>query len=50
VTVGAQIFRAEGVLGLYKGFVPSYLRLGSASVVVFMLYEQLRCLAGIPTL
>jgi hypothetical protein len=30
----AQIFMAEGVLGLYKGFVPSYLRLGSASVVV----------------
>lgn len=64
-----QISAAEGLAGLYKGFVPSYLRLGSASVVacitspcasprclpgiyaqVFMLYEQLRTLTGIPTI
>jgi len=42
------IARAEGIAGLYKGFWPSYLRMGSATVIVFVLFEQLRKLVGIP--
>ncbi|XP_072183120.1 putative mitochondrial transporter UCP3 isoform X2 [Excalfactoria chinensis] len=32
----------DGVAGLYKGFVPSFLRLGSWNVVMFISYEQLQ--------
>ncbi len=27
-------FSAEGIAGLYKGFWPSYLRMGSATVII----------------
>lgn len=45
-----MIVRAEGMAGLYKGFVPSYIRLGSATVMFLMLYEQLRRLCNLPTM
>ncbi|XP_048797834.1 mitochondrial uncoupling protein 3-like [Lagopus muta] len=32
----------DGIAGLYKGFVPSFLRLGSWNVVMFISYEQLQ--------
>ncbi|NWY74597.1 UCP2 protein, partial [Erithacus rubecula] len=32
----------DGPAGLYKGFVPSFLRLGSWNVVMFVCYEQLQ--------
>ncbi|NXL50823.1 UCP3 protein, partial [Podilymbus podiceps] len=32
----------DGLAGLYKGFVPSFLRLGSWNVVMFVTYEQLQ--------
>ncbi|OWK51509.1 putative mitochondrial transporter UCP3 isoform X1 [Lonchura striata] len=32
----------DGPTGLYKGFVPSFLRLGSWNVVMFVSYEQLQ--------
>ncbi|NXB73349.1 UCP3 protein, partial [Donacobius atricapilla] len=32
----------DGLAGLYKGFVPSFLRLGSWNVVMFVSYEQLQ--------
>ncbi|KAM6316983.1 putative mitochondrial transporter UCP3 [Aegotheles albertisi] len=32
----------DGLSGLYKGFVPSFLRLGSWNVVMFISYEQLQ--------
>ncbi|XP_065514671.1 putative mitochondrial transporter UCP3 isoform X1 [Caloenas nicobarica] len=32
----------DGVAGLYKGFVPSFLRLGSWNIVMFISYEQLQ--------
>ncbi|PKK23941.1 mitochondrial uncoupling protein 3 [Columba livia] len=32
----------DGVTGLYKGFVPSFLRLGSWNIVMFTSYEQLQ--------
>jgi hypothetical protein len=33
------IARHEGPLGLYKGFVPSYIRLGMATVLFLLAYE-----------
>jgi len=45
-----KIGYAEGIPGLYKGFWPSYLRMGSATIIVFVLYEKLRWLVGIPGL
>uniref|UniRef100_A0A8C3U709 UCP3 protein n=1 Tax=Catharus ustulatus TaxID=91951 RepID=A0A8C3U709_CATUS len=33
----------DGPAGLYKGLVPSFLRLGSWNVVMFVTYEQLQC-------
>lgn len=32
----------EGTLAFYKGFMPSFLRLGSWNVVMFVTYEQLK--------
>eukprot|EP00698_Gefionella_okellyi_P002083 TRINITY_DN11961_c0_g1_i2.p1 TRINITY_DN11961_c0_g1~~TRINITY_DN11961_c0_g1_i2.p1 ORF type:complete len:313 (-),score=49.98 TRINITY_DN11961_c0_g1_i2:227-1165(-) len=46
----AMIVQHEGVRGLYKGFVPSYIRLGSATVLFLVLYEQLRRACAIPGL
>jgi solute carrier family 25 protein 14/30 len=34
----------EGPLALYKGFVPSYLRLGPWNIIFFVTYEQLKVL------
>eukprot|EP00735_Rhodelphis_limneticus_P010050 TRINITY_DN2910_c6_g1::TRINITY_DN2910_c6_g1_i20::g.3922::m.3922 TRINITY_DN2910_c6_g1::TRINITY_DN2910_c6_g1_i20::g.3922 ORF type:complete len:310 (+),score=43.09,sp/B0G143/UCPB_DICDI/45.16/6e-86,sp/B0G143/UCPB_DICDI/30.21/9e-10,Mito_carr/PF00153.22/2e-17,Mito_carr/PF00153.22/5.1e-23,Mito_carr/PF00153.22/2.4e-21,NifU/PF01106.12/4.4e+03,NifU/PF01106.12/0.28 TRINITY_DN2910_c6_g1_i20:544-1473(+) len=42
-----KILRYEGPLGLYKGFVPNYLRLGPHTIVTFVVYEQLRKVAGL---
>ncbi|NXJ08455.1 UCP3 protein, partial [Odontophorus gujanensis] len=38
----------DGIAGLYKGFVPSFLRLGSWNVVMFISYEQLQRVAALP--
>eukprot|EP01116_Phalansterium_solitarium_P023756 TRINITY_DN8492_c0_g1_i1.p1 TRINITY_DN8492_c0_g1~~TRINITY_DN8492_c0_g1_i1.p1 ORF type:complete len:310 (+),score=68.78 TRINITY_DN8492_c0_g1_i1:547-1476(+) len=45
-----KIVTSEGLFGLYKGFVPSYTRLGTCTVVALVVSEQLRILLGIPTL
>ncbi|NXY19324.1 UCP3 protein, partial [Atrichornis clamosus] len=37
----------DGPAGLYKGFVPSFLRLGSWNVVMFVSYEQLQRAAAL---
>jgi solute carrier family 25 uncoupling protein 27 len=42
---GVKIIRNEGVLSLYKGFVPAYLRLGPWQMVFFPLFEELNQLA-----
>jgi len=34
--------RREGPFAFYKGFMPSFLRLGSWNVVMFVTYEQLK--------
>uniref|UniRef100_A0A8D0DMC8 Uncoupling protein 2 n=1 Tax=Salvator merianae TaxID=96440 RepID=A0A8D0DMC8_SALMN len=36
------MLREEGPLAFYKGFTPSFLRLGSWNVVMFVTYEQLK--------
>uniref|UniRef100_A0A8C4R400 Uncoupling protein 2 n=1 Tax=Eptatretus burgeri TaxID=7764 RepID=A0A8C4R400_EPTBU len=36
------MFRTEGPTAFYKGFVPSFLRLGSWNIVMFVTYEQLK--------
>eukprot|EP00041_Stephanoeca_diplocostata_P039267 m.1605691 g.1605691 ORF g.1605691 m.1605691 type:complete len:146 (-) comp25359_c0_seq7:10467-10904(-) len=40
------VVTTEGVRGLYKGFFPSWLRLGPHTVVTFLVMEQLRAWAG----
>ncbi|XP_077307398.1 dicarboxylate carrier SLC25A8 [Lithobates pipiens] len=36
------MFQKEGPLAFYKGFMPSFLRLGSWNIVMFVTYEQLK--------
>ncbi|CAF3853376.1 unnamed protein product [Rotaria sp. Silwood2] len=38
--------RNEGFLALYKGFFPSWLRLGPWNIVFFIVFEQLKALNG----
>ncbi|KAM3836278.1 dicarboxylate carrier UCP2-like [Vipera latastei] len=42
VRCALTMLRAEGPLAFYKGFTPSFLRLGSWNVVMFVTYEQLK--------
>ncbi|XP_030829418.1 mitochondrial substrate carrier family protein ucpB-like [Strongylocentrotus purpuratus] len=39
--------KSEGLYGLYKGFFPNWLRIGPHTIISFILFEQLRRLAGI---
>ena len=41
-----KIVRQEGILGLYKGFVPNWMRIGPHTIVTFFVFEQLRYLFG----
>ena len=36
----------EGPLGLYKGFVPNWMRIGPHTIICFFVFEQLRRLVG----
>ncbi|XP_011406045.2 PREDICTED: kidney mitochondrial carrier protein 1-like [Amphimedon queenslandica] len=40
-----QTIKTEGFMALYKGFTPSYLRLGPWNIIFFMTYEQLQRLS-----
>lgn len=42
-----KAFRAEGLRGLYKGFLPNWLRIGPHTMVSFFIFEQLRAMVGI---
>ncbi|XP_071960467.1 mitochondrial substrate carrier family protein ucpB-like isoform X2 [Antedon mediterranea] len=42
-----KILRSEGIFGLYKGFIPNWLRLGPHTIISFYLFEQFRSMAGI---
>ncbi|KAK7486487.1 hypothetical protein BaRGS_00022288 [Batillaria attramentaria] len=37
-----QTVKTEGVMALYKGFIPNWLRLGPWNIIFFMTYEQLK--------
>lgn len=39
-----SIVRNEGVMALYKGFVPSFLRMGPWNCIFFLTYEKLKTL------
>lgn len=41
-----KIVREEGFMSLYKGFVPSYIRLSFCTSVFFIIYEELRSIVG----
>ena len=34
--------RNEGVMGLYRGFVPAFMRMGPWNIIFFLVYEQLK--------
>ncbi|XP_042354817.1 mitochondrial uncoupling protein 2 [Plectropomus leopardus] len=42
LSCAAAMMTKEGPLAFYKGFMPSFLRLGSWNVVMFVTYEQLK--------
>ncbi|CAM4355216.1 unnamed protein product [Caretta caretta] len=42
VSCALTMLRKEGPTAFYKGFMPSFLRLGSWNVVMFVTYEQLK--------
>lgn len=39
---GLLTFRNEGLFALYKGFVPSFMRMGPWNIIFFLVYEQLK--------
>lgn len=41
-----KIIRHEGILGLYKGFIPNWMRIGPHTIVTFFVFERLRQLVG----
>ena len=40
----------EGILGLYKGFIPNWMRIGPHTIITFLIFEQLRRFAGLKPL
>ncbi|ORY00067.1 mitochondrial carrier [Basidiobolus meristosporus CBS 931.73] len=45
-----QTVKYEGFLGLYRGFMMNWLRLGPHTIITFLIFEKLRHLAGIKPL
>eukprot|EP01025_Chloroclados_australasicus_P031009 TRINITY_DN3127_c0_g3_i3.p1 TRINITY_DN3127_c0_g3~~TRINITY_DN3127_c0_g3_i3.p1 ORF type:complete len:608 (-),score=45.67 TRINITY_DN3127_c0_g3_i3:490-2055(-) len=45
-----EIVRAEGMKGLFKGWLANYARLGPQTAIIFVVAEQLRQIAGLGTL
>lgn len=42
-----KTLRSEGLQGLYKGFVPVWMRIGPHTIITFFVFEQLRKSLGI---
>ncbi|XP_069142036.1 mitochondrial substrate carrier family protein ucpB-like isoform X2 [Argopecten irradians] len=42
-----KTLRSEGPLGLYKGFIPNWMRIGPHTTIAFFIFEQLRRIVGI---
>jgi len=45
-----DVMRFEGPFAFYKGFGMCWARLGTHTIVTYMIYEQLRLLAGVKPL
>lgn len=43
----AQIFKSNGPLGFYKGYVPAFVRLAPHTILMFVFLEQLRMRFGV---
>ena len=43
---GYVTVRTEGVRALYKGFVPSFMRMGPWNIIFFLVYEKLKALTA----
>lgn len=41
VDCAVQTVRNEGFLALYKGFIPTWVRMGPWNIIFFIIYEQL---------
>ena len=39
---GWSTLKSEGLSGLYRGFVPSFMRMGPWNIIFFLVYEQLK--------
>lgn len=37
-----QTVKYEGVIALYKGFVPTFVRMGPWNIIFFIIYERLK--------
>jgi solute carrier family 25 uncoupling protein 8/9 len=46
----ADLLRREGAAALFKGWSANYARLGPQTVIIFVVAEQLRGLAGLKAL
>ena len=42
IECGLATVKNEGMLGLYKGFVPAFTRMGPWNIIFFLVYEQLK--------
>ncbi|OTF72544.1 hypothetical protein BLA29_013524 [Euroglyphus maynei] len=42
-----DLYRSSGLRGFYKGFVPAFIRVGPHTILVFVIYEQLRIQFGV---
>ncbi|XP_033746008.1 mitochondrial substrate carrier family protein ucpB-like [Pecten maximus] len=42
-----KTLRSEGLHGLYKGFIPNWMRIGPHTTIAFFIFEQLRSIVGI---
>ncbi|XP_014669490.1 PREDICTED: mitochondrial substrate carrier family protein ucpB-like [Priapulus caudatus] len=41
-----KTIRSEGIVGLYKGFFPNWMRIGPHTIITFFIFEQLRSAIG----
>lgn len=42
IDCGIQTVRNEGFSALYKGFIPTWVRMGPWNIIFFITYEQLK--------
>ncbi len=47
ITIFKDVVKNEGALTLFRGWLPSYLRIGPHALICFPLFEQIRRLMGL---